>query len=153
MENDRIIDFCKFISDTNRRAFQARKQHEWKVVFSVSTLYILSAALKIKESFQFPDCCWFYIAYGSVAFFTIIFLKFIHTANNTNKYIAHNAEHTIQNLLNGNDINKLDLFNVEKKLFPCKSLIKPGKGGLWDWLCKSALIAVVTLVSAIVITR
>jgi len=151
MQHDRIIDFCKFTSETNRRAFQARKQHEWKIIFSVLTLYILSAALKLKDGFQFPVGWLFYSAYGLVALLTIIFLKFIHTANNTNKYIAHNAEHAIQSLLNGNDLGQLDLFKVDKQLFPWKSLIEPGKGGLWDWFCKSVLIGVVALVSGIVL--
>jgi hypothetical protein len=153
MEDNRIIDFCKFISETNRRAFQARKQHEWKIIFSVLALFILSASLKLKHEFQLPTTWLSYFAYGLVALLTIIFLKFVHTANNTNKCIAQRAEGAIQTLINGKDIGQLDLFSVGKRLFPWGSLIHPGQGGLWDWFCKSVIIGVVGLVSGIILAH
>jgi len=151
MDTPQALDFCKFISETNRKAFHERKQHEWRVVFSVLTFYVLAAALKVKGGIKLPPALWIWLAHGSVAFITIVFLKFIHTANNTNKCIAHNAEHTMQNLLNGQESIKFDLFTVDQQLFPWNSLFAPGKGGLWSWFWKSLLIAIFALVSGAVL--
>ncbi len=148
MDKNVSVAFCKFVSQTNRNAFQERKKHEWRIVYSVLTFYVLVAALKLKKGVVLPDRVWVWGGHLVLGSITAIFLKFIHTANNTDKSIAHKAEHAMQEMLNNGRACKLDLFSVKKKLFPWKSLIKPGEGGLWSWFWKALIILVFACASA-----
>ena len=148
MDMNAAIDFCRFVSRTNRNAFQERKKHEWRIVFSVLTFYVSVAALKVTKGVALPNTLWLWVVHLALALATIVFLKFIHTANNTDKNIAHNAEHGIQEMLNTGQADALALFNVDRSLFPWRGLIAPGEGGLWSWFWKAILILIFAIVSA-----
>ena len=103
MDANAQIEFCKFVLQTNGNAFQERKKHGRRIVYSVLTFYVLVGALKVRKGVVLPGSAWVWGCHLLLAFITIVFLKFIHTANNTDKSIAHNAEHAMQDMLKSSE--------------------------------------------------
>ena len=159
MDIDKAIDFCKFISQTNRTLFKNRKNHEWRIFLSILTFYSLTMLYKLTQDVEIKiDFLACLIAYFILSFLSIVFFILMHRANNKNKSYAHNAEKAMQRLINGEDIQKLDLFidNYEKQDENKKNnnklkLIVPGEGGYWDVLLKSSVIILFAGASLIIL--
>lgn len=140
--------------------FNNRKQYEWRIFLSVLTFYSLTILYKLTNpSFEINVGLRGYItiAYITLSCISIIFFSLMHRANNKNKSFAHNAEHTMQSLINEEEIQKLDLFqdnyNKAGTCF-CRSFfnsIRTGKGGYWDVIIKSIVIILFAVASRIVL--
>lgn len=164
MDKDKAIDYCKFISQTNRTLFENRKNHEWRIFLAILTFFSLTMLYKITQQAEVRINFWIcLIAYLILISLSIMFFIFMHRANNKNKSFSHNAEHAIQQMINGKKI-KLDLFvdnyikqkderdkqnkKGENKIF---QLMKPGRGGYWDVLIKSCVIIVFACASLVIL--
>ena len=165
---ERNRDFCKFISETNRNAFENRKRHEWRLLISVLTFYVLAIALKLQGQIRVPEG-WVSlavpVAFVAAALLFVVFLFFTHAANTRNKDIAHRAEHFYLALCNGNDpfpeeFNKQDLMSqpffqpvppaVEKGCWLCRQVAHLKRGCNWNSCTMAALVVMFALLTAVV---
>ncbi len=69
-------DVLQFLAQIHRSQFDERRKHEWKVVFTILTFYVLVAAASIKGEFQKPLYAG-YVFY-SLAVVSSVFLAFLH---------------------------------------------------------------------------
>lgn len=113
-------DALQFLARIHRSQFDERRKHEWKVVFTILTFFVLVAAAGVKGEFQKPLLAG-YVFY-SLAAISSLFLAFVHHANHLNKIIAQAAESGIQDILNGRS--------------PTLNILPP-KVGVFSWLCRS----------------
>lgn len=49
-DKEKAVDFCKFISQTNRKLFENRKKHEWRIFLSIITFYSLTILYKLTNN-------------------------------------------------------------------------------------------------------
>ena len=154
------IEYCKFMSQTQRTQFENRKKHEWKLFFSLIILFALTIINKatnnpIKIDMVKSNVS---IIYKVITICSIFYFIFIHRANNINKIIAENSENIVPKLFNNDSIkiqllpkkkkkNKNKYEKIKLKIINFFKSFLPGSGGYWDVFIKSIIIIVFSYLS------
>ena len=154
------IEYCKFMSQTQRTLFENRKKHEWKLFFSLIILFSLTIINKstnhpIKLDMLKSNAL---IIYWVITICSIFYFIFIHRANNINKKIAENSENIVLKLFNNDNIeikllpvkkndNSSCCIKIKSKIVAILKSFLPGSGGYWDVFIKSIIIIVFSYLS------
>jgi hypothetical protein len=121
MELKDKLDCLKYISQIHRSQFDERRKIEFKILFSTLSFYILSVAAIYGGKVQLPSNWMFifaiWVVLSGVAVITVIYLLSIHKACNMNKTFAENAEHAIDDLIQGNEPTTLPLFSTKNSQY------------------------------------
>ncbi|MCK4830221.1 hypothetical protein KA005_81640, partial [bacterium] len=95
MEAKDKLGSLRSLAQIHRGQFDERHRYEWKIIFTILSFYVLSAALSCKKGTALPTGTWFHwtvwISFITLAALSSVFLAFIHVANHKNISIAENA--------------------------------------------------------------
>lgn len=155
------LESLKFISQTHRALFDERRKIEWKIIFTYLSFYIgiITARYsgKLDETFKaLHENIYFEIviaiAFLFITIITIVYLGFIHIANNKNKYFAENAENTIVKIIanQSNDGAILNIFSPSTTHWiSWKGVFTKMKKGEWSWICQCNLLLAIVIASLV----
>lgn len=131
------------LSATYRGQFLEGRKYEWKVFFTPISFYVLTIVAVYQKKFILPDIMWFKtgicVIFLLLLVFTLFYLGFVHMALNRNKEIAENCEDIIQNLINGNNVDEIDIYYFTKYWISWKTY-KKGKAGREPYLWQSCTL-------------
>lgn len=172
------LEYLKFLSQTHRSVFDERRRYEWKIFFTVLSLYVLTVAAVYGGTITISKVLFIvliWLIFIFLAVITAIFLGFIHMANSKNKIAAEKSENYIALIIEDKDPTKI-LTNTDKtkpSLFSFddnniswtkwNNLFKPDKsekilserlfeGGRWAWFLQSLILIFAAIASAIMLT-
>jgi len=150
-----IIDGLKHLSQTHRTQHAARRSNEWKVFLSTVTLIVLTVAFATKEKNVFvDDRLWIGIFIVIIGVSSVVYLFFIHNANNRDKEFAERAENQIMALLDGSssEIKSIYADDPKKYSHSFASLYEGEFKGLWSFLFQALIIGSISAVALLVIS-
>lgn len=156
MSMDQKYETLKFLVTTHRSEFEKRRSYQWKGVVGVITLMVLFAAAKVVEKTsqginEIPDVIVWCSLLG-VALITSFILLYAYKAHAFNKAVAHRAEEALEKLMNGKELDQLDLYATSPKNSFKVNLFTVGQGRYWGWLFESIVVFAFAIISAHVIT-
>lgn len=147
------LECLKFISQTHRSLLVERSKHEWKIVLTSLTFYVLSVAGVYGGKITLP-CIQesgflvfvilrliILVAFPGSAISIAMYLGYMHISNNKNKTFAENAENAIRDLLEGKTPRTFDVFCLKESRhwvswgsFWGKNPDGTEKRGRWGWI-------------------
>lgn len=146
------LECLKFISQIHRSQFTERSKHEWKIVFSSLSFYVLFVVAvysgQITPTIQESEILTSIVPGMFLALATVIaiYLGYVHMSNNKNKTFAENAENAIsdllkRDLLKSKMLQTLDIFCLKgsEHWISWDSFCEvnregKGKRGRWGWI-------------------
>ncbi len=105
-----LLEGYKFLSRNHRTLHNQRRKYEWKVVFTILTLFVLTVSAFYTNNFKISnDHKYFVFVLVLLSFVSLIiisykFLKLLHKANAKNKQIAEYSEDNLNKLINKKEL-------------------------------------------------
>lgn len=151
METKEKLESFRFLAQIHRNQFNERRKNEWKIIFTILTFYILTAAFRLQNKVTMPPTWIIWVSFILLALLTILYLALTHAAKYKNRSIAHNAEAAILDILNETG-SKVNLFNDHSPWLPYKYFEKLKNNNQWEWIWQSIVILLFAIMSALVIS-
>ena len=158
---EKRIEYCKFISSTFRASFNERRKHEFKILFTVLTFYVLSASAAItiidKPSQAFLGTLLdiiVYVVFMGLAAAAIAELYNVHIANDMDKTFSENAEEYIAAAIEGRDLPAIKIFRYGDRDSLEYTRVRHSKTfRLSFWIWHSIIILIFAFTTAFFITN
>ena len=143
------LDALKHLSETHRVQHNERRKHEWKIVITVLTFYVLAVWARINagSGLTINLCfvlltCFFVLALAAA---TSALLGFLTLASNANKVIAEKAEAKIHKIAG--------LQPPEREIEVWTSWRNfRGRSGRWGWIVQTVLLFLFSIMAALLLT-
>lgn len=150
------IDILKFLAQIHRSQFDERRRYEWQALITTLTFYVLLPSAKYTAKVSTPDTTEFKILVAVffllLAVTSIMFLAYVHMANNKNKSIAENAER----LLAKRDVLRQDqetvVFDFSRHWTTWDTFRRAGSAGNWAWWWQGLILLLFALASWYMVT-
>ena len=158
MEQDKSAEkneILEFISQTHRQEFDRRRVYEWRVLFSILTLYVLSVAGKLSGKLNLSSIdnfqIYIWVGFIGLSIVSIWYLFHIHAAHGVNKHIAEVAERAL--ILKSGEKELIEVLgavpeNVASSVDPKLSVLKNN----WAWRWQVVTIMSVSVAASVIVS-
>ena len=149
-------DSLKYLSSVHRKQFQERRSVvEFRCFFTTLTFYVLSFLAIYKGDINISSGALRYIngAFLVVAFFSTVFIAYVHMAGNKDKELAERAEDGLRDIIGGKSCRDQEV-RFDQYFVSWSTICKKGKWGyIWQTVTiwSFAVIAMRLIYSKIVI--